>query len=107
MTLDLLGVATLAQANDPGSSDITLGTIVLYIVIGAVIGVLARFLVPGDDPMGIVWTIVLGIVGALIGGWLAGEIFAETEGIDWIASIVVAVVLVLLYRVTRRGTVRS
>ena len=45
----------------------------------------ARFLVPGDDPMGIVGTIVLGIVGAVIGGWAAGAIFEDTTGVDWIA----------------------
>jgi uncharacterized membrane protein YeaQ/YmgE (transglycosylase-associated protein family) len=59
---------------------------------------LARFSVPGDDPMGIVGTIVLGIVGALIGGWAAGAIFEETEGVDWIASVVAAAILVLVWR---------
>jgi uncharacterized membrane protein YeaQ/YmgE (transglycosylase-associated protein family) len=49
-------------------------------------------------------TILLGVVGAVIGGWLAGEVFRETEGVDWIASIVVAAVLVLLLRA---GTRRS
>lgn len=49
-------------------------------------------------------TILLGVVGAVIGGRLAGEVFRETEGVDWIASIVVAAVLVLLLRA---GTRRS
>ena len=45
--------------------------------------------------MGIVGTIVLGIVGAVIGGWAAGAIFEDTSGVDWIASIIAAVLLVL------------
>jgi uncharacterized membrane protein YeaQ/YmgE (transglycosylase-associated protein family) len=95
----LRGIATvLAQAGDKGS-DIDIGSIIGFIVVGAIVGVLARFVVPGDDPMGIVGTIVLGIIGAVIGGWAAGELFKDTAGVDWIASIVAAVLLVLLWRV--------
>jgi uncharacterized membrane protein YeaQ/YmgE (transglycosylase-associated protein family) len=88
---------TLAQAGDKGG-DIDIGSMIGFILVGAVVGVLARFLVPGDDPMGIVGTIVLGVVGALIGGWAAGAIFEDTEGVDWIASVVAAAILVLVWR---------
>ena len=103
-------LAFLAQAgenNNGGGVDVT--SIIGYIVVGAIVGVLARFLVPGDDPMGIIGTILLGIVGAVIGGWLAGEVFKDTSGVDWIASIVVAVILVLGYRAIagNRGRVNS
>lgn len=103
-------LAFLAQAgenNNEGGVDVT--SIIGYIVVGAIVGVLARFLVPGDDPMGIIGTILLGIVGAVIGGWLAGEVFKDTSGVDWIASIVVAVILVLGYRAIagNRGRVNS
>ena len=87
----------LAQAGDKGK-DIDIGSIIGFIVVGAIVGVLARFVVPGDDPMGIIGTIVLGIVGAVIGGWAAGEIFKDTAGVDWIASVVAAVILVLAWR---------
>ena len=72
----MLGViaSVLAAAGDKGS-DIDIGSIIGFVIVGAVVGVLARFLVPGDDPMGIIGTIVLGIVGAVIGGWAAGAIF--------------------------------
>ncbi len=95
----MLGVfaAVLAQAGDKGS-DIDVGSIIGFIVVGAIVGVLARFVVPGDDPMGFVGTIVLGIIGAVIGGWAAGEIFKDTAGVDWIASVVAAVILVLAWR---------
>jgi uncharacterized membrane protein YeaQ/YmgE (transglycosylase-associated protein family) len=105
---NMLGViaTVLAEAGDKGS-DIDIGSIIGFIVVGAVVGVLARFVVPGDDPMGIVGTIVLGIVGAVIGGWAAGAIFKDTAGVDWIASVVAAVILVLVWRAVagnRTGT---
>ena len=100
----MLGVLQLGVlAQESGDGNITVGSILLYILVGAVVGVIARFLVPGDDPLGIVGTIVLGIVGAVIGGWLAGAVFEDTEGVDWIASIVVAVLLVLAVRMFRRS----
>jgi uncharacterized membrane protein YeaQ/YmgE (transglycosylase-associated protein family) len=66
------------------------------------VGLLARLLVPGRDPIGLLGTLVLGVVGAVLGGWLAGAFFKETEGVDWLASIGVAVVLVLLVRAGSR-----
>lgn len=103
-------LAFLAQAGENNNGDgVDVTSILGYIVVGAIVGVLARFLVPGDDPMGIIGTILLGIVGAVIGGWLAGEVFKDTSGVDWIASIVVAVILVLGYRAIagNRGRVNS
>ncbi len=92
-------LAFLAQAGENNNGDgVDVTSILGYIVVGAIVGVLARFLVPGDDPMGIVATILLGIVGAVIGGWIAGAVTGETGGVDWIASVVVAVILVLGYR---------
>lgn len=81
---------------------IDLESILIYILIGVVVGLVARFLVPGRDPIGLIGTIVIGVVGALIGGWLAGNVFEETQGVDWIAAIAVAIVLVLLVRAASR-----
>ena len=97
----LLAMEILARSGHNGDVDIT--SIIGYIVVGAIVGVLARFLVPGRDPLGILGTIVLGILGALIGGWVAGAIFPDTAGIDWIASILAAIVLVLLWRSVARN----
>ncbi len=104
----LAATQLLAAVGDKGN-DITVGSILMYVVIGAIVGVLARFLVPGSDPMGIIGTIVLGILGAVIGGWAAGAIFPETTGVDWIASIVAAIVLVLIWRAVsgNRTTTRT
>ena len=95
----------LAQNDDRIRIDFDLGSILGYILVGLVVGLLARLIVPGRDPFGLLATILLGVVGAVIGGWLAGEIFQETEGIDWIASVVVAAVLVLLLRAGTRRSV--
>lgn len=101
----LAAIAVLAQ--DAGANgDIDIASILGYILVGAIVGVLARFLLPGDDPMGILGTIVLGIVGAVIGGWLAGAVFEDTAGVDWIASVLVAIGLLLLVRAFRRSEVR-
>ena len=104
----MLGViSTVIAAAGDNSSGVDIGSIIGYIIVGAIVGVIARFLVPGDDPMGIVGTILLGIVGAVIGGWAAGAIFEDTTGVDWIASILAAVVLVLIWRAIASNRVRS
>jgi len=88
-------------------SSVDVGSILGYLVVGLVVGVLARFLLPGDDPMGIIGTIIVGIIGAVIGGWAAGAIFKDTAGVDWIASIIAAIVLLLVWRaVAGRSDVR-
>jgi uncharacterized membrane protein YeaQ/YmgE (transglycosylase-associated protein family) len=93
-----LAVAALPLIARVRGFDVDVGSIVGYVLIGLVVGVLARFLVPGRDPMGIIGTILVGIAGAVIGGWLAGNVFEETRGVDWIASVAAAIVLVLLVR---------
>ena len=75
--------------------------IIGLIIFGAVIGALARLVMPGQQGIGILWTIVLGILGALAGYYLAALIgVGETAGIDWIRwiiSIIVAVLLIGIY----------
>ncbi len=79
-----------------------IGDILGLIVFGAVIGVLARLVLPGRQNINIVITVVLGILGALIGYWLWGLISdqGDTAGIDWIRwfiSIAAAALLVVAY----------
>jgi uncharacterized membrane protein YeaQ/YmgE (transglycosylase-associated protein family) len=69
-----------------------------FILAGIIIGFLARLLLPGRDPIGIVGTIVLGIVGALIGGYLWEAVFGPNAGVSWIGSVIVAVILLAIYR---------
>jgi len=85
--------------------------ILSLIVLGLVAGALARLLVPGRDPMGIGATILLGIVGSFVGGFLADVLFrseAEDVGIHpvgVIGSVLGAIVVLLIYRAvqSRRG----
>jgi uncharacterized membrane protein YeaQ/YmgE (transglycosylase-associated protein family) len=84
--------------------------IITLIIIGAIAGFIARALVPGKDPMGIGATILLGIVGSFIGGFLGYVLFhkdssqgaLQPSGI--IGSIIGAVIALLIYRAaSRRG----
>jgi uncharacterized membrane protein YeaQ/YmgE (transglycosylase-associated protein family) len=72
--------------------------ILYFILIGLVVGVLARLLLPGRDPVGIIGTILVGIVGAVVGGYLWRELFGDTEGVEWIGAIVTSMILLFLYR---------
>ena len=64
------------------------------IIIGAVVGVLGRLLLPGRQPIGILWTILVGIVAALIGTLIVGSM-RDTNGIDWV-EVIVQVVLAMI-----------
>ena len=79
-----------------------------YIIGGAVIGVLARFLKPGSDPMGWILTILLGVAGAWIGGWLSAQLGVDNRLLVWAIAILAAIVLLFIYQMaTRRKTVRT
>ena len=87
------------------------GFILTIIIVGLIAGFLARLLVPGPDPMGIVATIILGIVGSFIGGFLGYILFnkdLDEGGLQpsgLIGSIIGAVIALLIYRAinSRRG----
>ena len=78
--------------------------IIGWIVLGALAGALAKAILPGDDPGGIFITTIIGIVGALLGGLVAG-LLGLGDPLDeffdistWIAAIVGSIVLLLIYR---------
>ncbi len=72
--------------------------IISYLVVGLIVGLLARLLIPGRDPIGIIGTILVGIIGAIVGGYVWEALFGENEGVAWIGSIIVAMLLLLIYR---------
>ncbi|MFH5821812.1 GlsB/YeaQ/YmgE family stress response membrane protein [Georgenia sp. AZ-5] len=78
-----------------------MGELIGLIIFGAVIGALARLVMKGDQNIGIIWTIILGALGALVGYWLAGLLgVGDTGGIDWIRwiiSIIAAVIFISIY----------
>lgn len=77
-----------------------IGAIIGWILIGLVAGALAKLIMPGDDPGGIIVTIIIGIVGALLGGFLAGLIGLGGGGIIWTIFIATigAIILLAIYR---------
>ena len=79
--------------------------ILWLIIVGIVIGVLARLLLPGRDPIGFVGTILVGIVGAVVGGLLWDAIFPnnDNQGVAVIPGIIVAMVLLWIYRKVTAG----
>lgn len=69
------------------------------IVLGFVIGVIARFLHPGRENMGIIMTILLGIAGSFLAGVIGQSIgwYRAGEGAGFIASVIVAIILLVIY----------
>ena len=81
--------------------------ILSWILFGLVVGVIAKLLMPGRDPGGFIITILLGIAGALVGGFVgrAMGLYGENEGAGWLMSILGAIVLLALYRMMVRRRV--
>lgn len=87
-----------------------IGNMIGWALFGLVAGALARLLHPGRDPMNWIWTMALGIGGALIGGWIGSQVGISTDrGLSsWIAAIGGAIVLLMLYHfMTARSAVTS
>ena len=72
-----------------------------WIVIGLIAGAIAKLLIPGKDPGGCFVTILLGVAGALLAGFIGQAIgwYRPNEGAGFVAAIVGALLLLLLYRV--------
>ena len=83
--------------------------IIGWIILGLLAGIIAKALLPGDDPGGFIITALLGIAGALLGGFIAraiglGDPIDEFFDIStWIAAIIGAIVLLLVYRMITGG----
>jgi uncharacterized membrane protein YeaQ/YmgE (transglycosylase-associated protein family) len=81
--------------------------IIVLIVVGFIVGALARLLMPGRDPIGIVGTVILGIVGSFVGGFLQNLVeyhkmnVHSFHAVGLIGSIIGAWVLLLLLRLTK------
>ena len=90
-----------------------MGAIFGWIIFGLIAGAIAKLLMPGDDPGGWIITMILGIVGAVVGGWIGNALWGSAGATDWsIGSFALAIggaiLLLALYRMfvgRRRSTV--
>lgn len=74
-----------------------------WIIIGAVAGVLGKFIMPGKDPGGFIVTILLGIAGALLAGFIGQAVgfYGPGENAGWIAATLGAIALLGVYRLVK------
>jgi uncharacterized membrane protein YeaQ/YmgE (transglycosylase-associated protein family) len=76
-----------------------------WIVFGLIVGAIAKLLMPGRDPGGIIVTMVLGIIGALLGGFIGRALgmYGTNESAGFIMALVGAVLVLAIYRMTLGG----
>ena len=81
--------------------------ILSWILFGLVIGIIGKLLMPGRDPGGFIVTILLGIAGALLGGFVGRTMgfYGPSESAGWLMSILGAIILLVLYRMLVRRRV--
>ncbi len=80
--------------------------IIGWIIIGAVAGALGKWIMPGKDPGGFIVTILLGIAGALLAGFIGQAVgfYSAGEGAGWIGATVGAIILLAIYRMVKGRT---
>lgn len=81
-------------------------SVIGWIVFGLIVGVIAKFLMPGRDPGGFIVTILIGIAGALLGGFLGRAVgwYGEGDPVGFVMAVLGSIVLLAIYRMmTRRG----
>ena len=78
----------------------SIGAIIGWIVIGLIAGALGKLIMPGDDPGGIIITILLGVAGAIVGGFLASLVGLGGGGLLWtiVVATIGAIILLAIYR---------
>jgi uncharacterized membrane protein YeaQ/YmgE (transglycosylase-associated protein family) len=79
-----------------------------WIIFGLIVGAVAKLIMPGRDPGGIIITMLLGVAGALLGGWIGQALgwYRQGQGAGFIMSVLGAIVLLFIYRmVVARRTV--
>jgi uncharacterized membrane protein YeaQ/YmgE (transglycosylase-associated protein family) len=90
----------LVGAAEPLSSRRCIMSVIGWIVFGLVVGLVAKFLMPGRDPGGFMITILLGIGGALVGGYIGRGLgwYGEGDPVGFVMAVIGAILLLFLYR---------
>jgi len=83
--------------------------IIGWIIFGLIVGIVAKFLMPGRDPGGFVITTILGIVGAVVGGFLGRTLgwYGPNDPVGFLMALVGAVILLFAYRALSGRTARA
>ena len=76
--------------------------IIVTLIVGLVVGVIAKFLMPGNDPGGIILTALLGVAGAFVGNFIASALGMQAP-VGWIGSILGAMLLLFVFRMLRKS----
>ena len=83
--------------------------IIAFLILGLFAGIIAKAVLPGKDPGGVIVTMLIGVAGALIGGFLAGALF-DAHPLDdffdvstWITAIIGSIILLVVYRMIVSG----
>jgi len=82
-------------------------SVIAWIIFGLVVGIVAKFLMPGRDPGGFIVTILLGVAGALVGGYLgrAAGWYREGDPVGFLMAVLGSIILLALYRMLARRSV--
>jgi len=83
--------------------------IIGWIIFGLIVGALAKLVMPGRDPGGIIVTMALGIVGALLGGWIGRAVgwYGPNDAAGFFMSLVGAILVLFIYRMAIGGRART
>ena len=86
-------------------------TIIGWIILGLIVGAIAKAILPGRQGGGIIITLILGVVGALLGGFLSSALFNVSMGgffdlKTWVIAVIGAIIVLLIYGVLTRGSRR-
>ena len=82
---------------------------IAWIILGLIAGAIAKAILPGRQGGGWIITLILGVVGAILGGWISGAIFGVDLGgffdiRTWIIAFVGAIIVLLIYGLLTRGS---
>ena len=79
-----------------------------WVIFGLIVGIVGKLLMPGKDPGGFIATVAIGILGALIGGFLGRLVgmYGEEDPVRFVMAVIGAMVLLWLYRMFNRSTVK-